>query len=226
MNIQDALKFEEFYQSNCNEKMQVLTAYKLMKIHEAFKNDVEFYKNELNEHLKKISSKHTIKNKSEKETYPVPRMLENYTAIKEVYNILNNHVKLGISIHPAGEWLLDNFYAVEEITKSIEKELTISKYMNFVGLANGKYKGFARIYVVASEIVNYTDNKITRGVIEESLAAYQTKKSLSMDEIWNIGTFMQIAIIENIRQIAESIYISQMEKYIRADIVYIKLKNY
>ena len=33
-----------------------------------------------------------------------------------------------------------------------------------------------------------------------------------MDEIWNIGTLMQIAIIENIRQIAENIYISQYEK--------------
>ena len=28
------------------------------------------------------------------------------------------------------------------------------------GIANGKYKGFARIYVVATQIVAYTDNKI------------------------------------------------------------------
>lgn len=34
-----------------------------------------------------------------------------------------------------------------------------------------------------------------------------------MDEIWNIGIFMQIAIIENIRKIAENIYVSQFEKY-------------
>lgn len=77
---------------------------------------------------------------------------------------------------------------------------------------NGKYHGFARIYVLASQIVNYTENKISREVLEESLKSYQTKKNLSMDEIWNIGTLMQIAIIENIRQIAENIYISQYEK--------------
>ena len=34
-----------------------------------------------------------------------------------------------------------------------------------------------------------------------------------MDEIWNIGTFIQIAIIENIRQISENIYVSQLEKF-------------
>ena len=140
-------------------------------------------------------------------------MLENYSVIKEVYNLLNENVKSKISIHPAGEWLLDNFYAIEEITKSIEKQMPLKKYKNFVGLANGKYQGFARIYVLASEIVNYTDNKITSKILEESLRVYQTKKNLSMDEIWNIGIFMQIAIIENIRQIAESIFVSQMEKY-------------
>ena len=33
-----------------------------------------------------------------------------------------------------------------------------------------------------------------------------------MDEIWNIGIFLQIAIMENIRQICENIYVSQIEK--------------
>ena len=182
--------------------------FRILNIEGALLNRQELY-----EHLEKIASTHNIKNNSDKTTYPIPRLIENYTIIKEVYNLLNRHVNLKISIHPAGEWLLDNFYIIEEITKSIEKEMTIKKYLNFVGIANGKYQGFARIYVLASEIVNYTDNKITRELLENSILAYQTKKNLNMDEIWNIGTFMQIAIIENIRQVAESIYVSQMEKF-------------
>ena len=49
--------------------------------------------------------------------------------------------------------------------------------------------------------------------MEDFLSAYQTKKTLNMDEIWNIGLFLQIAIIENIRGICEKIYISQIEKF-------------
>ena len=119
-------------------------------------------KQELYEHLEKIASMHYTKTKSNKNTYPLPRLKENYQVIKEVYNLLNEHIKNKIAIHPAGEWLLDNFYIIEEVTKSIEKELSIEKYTNFVGIANGKYQGFARIYVLASEIVNYTDNTIDR----------------------------------------------------------------
>ncbi len=167
----------------------------------------------LNKHLERIATTHNLKAKAEKETYPIGRMIENYEVIKEVYNILSEHVKLEMGIHPAGEWLLDNFYIIEEVVKSIQKELTLKKYTDFVGIKGGKYDGFARIYVLASEIVSYTDCKIDNIVIEKSLAAYQTKKNLSMDEIWNIGLFMQIAIIEKIRLNAEVIYASEIEKF-------------
>ena len=119
----------------------------------------------------------------------------------------------GISIHPAGEWILDNLYVIEEVVKSISKELTLQKYTEFLGLANGRYKGFARIYVLATEMVAYTNGKIDSENLEEMLKAYQNKKTLSMNEIWNIGMFIQIALIENIREICETIYASQLQKY-------------
>ena len=168
---------------------------------------------DLEKHLEKIATTHNLKARSDKETYPVGRMIDNYELIKNVYNILSEHVKLKIAIHPAGEWLLDNFYIIEEVVKSIQKELSLKKYTNYVGIKGGKYNGFARIYVLANEIVSFTDCKIDNIVLERALMAYQTKKNLSMDEIWKIGIFMQIAIIEKIRQIAEVIYVSEIEKF-------------
>ena len=95
-------------------------------------------KQELYSYLEKIAASHTLQNKKKKDTYPIPKMLENYTVIKEVYNLLNENVKDKIQIHPAGEWLLDNFYAIEEAVKSIEKELTLKKYRNFVCISKRK----------------------------------------------------------------------------------------
>ena len=176
-------------------------------------------KEQLNRHLQKIASSHNLKNKSDKQTYPIPNMIENYKTIEQVYELLNEHLKLGISIHPAGEWLLDNFYIIEQTVKQIEKELPLKKYKNFLGIANGKYKGFARIYVLAAEIVAYTDNKIEKEELEEALQSYQSKKTLSMEEIWNIGIFLQISIIENLRELCERIYSSQMQKFRAENIV-------
>ncbi len=170
-------------------------------------------KYQLESYLEKLASDHVLKEKSDKSTYPIPRMQENFVAITETYNLLNEHIKLKIPIHPAGEWLLDNYYIIDEAVKGIEKNLSLKKYKNFLGIANGVNYGFARIYVLANEIVSYTDSKIDGNLLSDLLKSYQEKKKLSMDEIWNIGIFLQIAIIENIRQICERIYTAQLQKY-------------
>ena len=130
---------------------------------------------ELEEHLEKLGAMHNLTQKSSKDTYPIPRLMDNYLVIKEVYELFKEYVKIGIPIHPAGEWVLDNFYIIEENVKTIKQELTLKKYKNFVGIKDGPYAGFARVYVLASDIINYTDNKIEIENLEKFLKAYQTK---------------------------------------------------
>ena len=170
-------------------------------------------KHQLENYLAKLASDNILKNRSDKDTYPIPRLRENFEYITNVYNTLTEHLKLGIPIHPAGEWILDNYYIVEKTVKTIIKDMPLKKYTSFIGLENGTYKGFARVYVLAAEIVAYTDGTIDRNNLSSLLQAYQTKKNLSMEEIWNIGIFLQISLIENIRGICEKIYSSQMQKY-------------
>jgi len=169
--------------------------------------------NQLKDYLEKIASDHIIQKESDKNTYPIPRLEENFQYITATYELLNSNLKIGISIHPAGEWLLDNYYIIEEAVREIKGELTVKKYNNFLGIANGPYKGYARIYVLAGEIVSYTDGKIEGKNIGNLLKAYQNKKTLNMEEIWSFNLFLKIVLIENIRSICEKIYSSQMQKY-------------
>ena len=170
-------------------------------------------KNQLGMYIEKIAAEHNVKNYSEKETYPIPILLKNYRFIFETYRLLNKHIKLGIKIHSAGEWLLDNFYIIEETVKSIEKELPIKKYKKMLGIASGRYKGFARAYVLAEEITAFTDCKIDREIIDIALNSYQRKKLLSMEEICNIGIFLKISLISHIKELCDKIYSSQLQKY-------------
>ena len=170
-------------------------------------------KNQLGEYIEKIAASHNLQHFSDTKTYPIPRLKENFKFITKTYNILNEHIKMGIDIYPAGEWLLDNYYIIEESVQTIIKEISHKKYKSFIGLSNSPYNGFARIYVLAHEIVAYTDNKIDYDNLKYCLEAYQRKKTLGMEEIWSLSLFLQIAIIENIRNICERIYSSQIQKY-------------
>ena len=128
-------------------------------------------------------------------------------------SFFGEHLKLKIDIHPAGEWLLDNFYIIEETYKTVITGMSLKKYKRFPGIESGIYRGFSRDYILASEIVAYTDNKINDEILRLAIASYQKRKLLSMEEIWNLWIFLEIALIENIRNICERIYISQSQKY-------------
>ena len=110
----------------------------------------------LKDYLENLASDHTIEDKSNKKTYPVPRLLDNFAYITKTYDMLNEHLKLKINIHQAGEWLLDNYYVIEETVKEVRKNLPLKKYINFPGISSGKYKGYSRSYIVAFEIASYT----------------------------------------------------------------------
>ena len=170
-------------------------------------------KNQLLKYMEKIAAEHTIKITSNKNTYPIPSLNENYQFIFETYKLLNEHIKLGIKIHSAGEWILDNFYIIEEMVKSIKKELTLKKYSKMIGIASGKYEGFARCYVLAGEIVSFSDCRIDSDIIYSCLEAYQNYKMLSIEEIANFGVFLKIAIINHIKEVCERIFSSQIQRF-------------
>ena len=92
---------------------------------------------QLENYMEKIASDHMLENTSSKDTYPIPKMKKNFEKIEEVYNLLNEHIKLGIPVHPAGEWLLDNFYMIEETVQMVEKQMPLKKYEQFLGISNG-----------------------------------------------------------------------------------------
>ena len=174
---------------------------------------------QLQNYMEKIATNHDIESYSQKQTYPIPRLKDNFKFIEKTYELLNQHAKMGIDTYPAGEWLLDNFYIIEETYKTICLEMNLKKYKEFPKVATGIYKGYARVYVLASEIVAYTDNKINEEILASTISAYQKRKLLSMEEIWNLSIFLGIAIIENIRKICEKIYSSGMQKYRVEDII-------
>ena len=99
-------------------------------------------KHQLEKHLENIAITHNLKEKSDQNTYPIPRLIENYEVIKAVYNLLNKNLKQDISIHPAGEWLLDNFYIIEQSVKQVRRDLTLKKYRNFVRFKDRKIRRF------------------------------------------------------------------------------------
>ena len=191
--------------------------FKFLKTNEQLQSKENFKR-----HLEKLASDNTLTKKSNSDTYPMERLEDNVIYIYLVYTLLNDHLKLGIPIHPAGEWLLDNYYIIEKTAKMLKKDLTLKEYKELPGLLEN---GFARIYFLANEIISNTDGKITKDDLIEYLNAYQVNKELTMKEVWSINLFLQISLIEKIREICEKIFIAQSQKWKVENIVSRLIEN-
>ena len=63
---------------------------------------------------KKLAINHNVSKTSNKKSYPLNRLKENYNIISKAYDILSESVAKNVSVSPAVVWFLANFYLIEE----------------------------------------------------------------------------------------------------------------
>lgn len=187
--------------SNCNERQRQLKV-----------QDASLTFDELEAYAKEIAIEHSVSGKKSMFSWPIPRMNDNYRYIMSVYKEMNEDVQKGISTTPAAEWLLDNFYIIEEQVKSLRRDLTKEVYAKLPVLDSGHLKGYARIYSIALELLSHTDGRIDEKVLVNYIKAYQSNNVLTGRELWAFPIMLKLVLIEKTRYICEKIAKAQEQR--------------
>ncbi|OQB16078.1 MAG: N,N'-diacetylchitobiose phosphorylase [Firmicutes bacterium ADurb.Bin193] len=137
--------------------------------------------------------------------YLLGRMTENYRYISATYRRLGDIVSSGHRITGADEWLLDNFYIIEEQTKDLLQNIQKKYFKRLPLIKEGQYSGYPRIFAIALEFVSHTDSTVTQQSIIDFINEYQKTTYLSDMEIWSLSSMLKIALIENIRHLCVQI---------------------
>lgn len=173
----------------------------------------------LEDHARTIAREHSASHKLYTTSWPLVRMNSNYDTILSVCRSLNEDVAQKRTVPPAAEWLLDNFYIMEEQVKIIRRDLTKREYNNLPILRKGPSKGHARVLAIAMELVSHTDGQIEIGTLLKYLEAYQSHTVLLEREISIIPMMIKLALIEYIRIISEKIMEAKLQ-WNRADEIF------
>ncbi|WP_306602447.1 glycoside hydrolase family 94 protein [Azonexus sp.] len=104
-------------------------------------------------------------------------------------------------ITPAGEWLLDNFYLIEEQIRTARRHLPKGYSRQLPRLASGPSAGHPRVYDIALETVAHGDGRVDPETLSRFVAAYQTVTDLRLGELWAIPIMLRLAVIENLRRV-------------------------
>lgn len=192
----------------------ILIAFAIIKIRKSRKINMlntSLTVEELELHAKRAAISHAVISQKNTWNWPINRVNDNYDFIKTLYNDLNEDIRHKRSVPAAAEWILDNYYVIEERTKSLRRDLKKKEYYKLPVLKKGTFRGYPRVFAIAMEFVAIVDGQIDEGTLLKYLEAYQSHNVLFDREIRMIPMMLQIALIENVRMICENINETQKQ---------------
>jgi cyclic beta-1,2-glucan synthetase len=133
------------------------------------------------------------------------RLAENEEVLLDAYEQVSAAVLKGHPISPAGEWLIDNFYLIEEQIRTARRHLPKTYSRQLPQLSNGPAAGMPRVYHLALELIAHLDGRVTVESVTQFVASYQVSKTLRLGELWAVPIMLRLALLENLRRIAARI---------------------
>ncbi|MBP6343690.1 MAG: cyclic beta 1-2 glucan synthetase, partial [Candidatus Omnitrophica bacterium] len=163
-----------------------------------------FSSGQMQQHGKTLAGLHRL-TKERTSQLLLTRLTDNENILIETHALLTSAVKAKRLITPGGEWLLDNFYLIEEQIHTAKRHFPKSYHRQLPLLINGPSAGLPRVYDIALEIIAHGDGRVDPEMLSSFMLAYQKVTALDLGELWAIPIMLRLALIENLRRVATRI---------------------
>ena len=124
------------------------------------------------------------------------------TLLAEIRGRLATAAEHGGDIGPAGEWLLDNAYVLDEHVREIRASLPRTYYRELPELERGHLAGYPRVYEIATTLIGHSEGHVERTNTDLFVGAFQEVEPLLIGELWAVPAMLRLALIENLRRMA------------------------
>jgi len=160
---------------------------------------------------KTLATRHKLSTNPAKD-HLLKRLASNEDTLQEVRKLLTDSIKKNYQVTPAGEWLIDNFYLIEEHILIAKTHFPKNYSETLPQLLNGTSTGITRSYDIVLQIISYSDGRIDIESLSRFVEAYQTVANLKLGELWSIPIMIRLALIENIRRVSARIAIDKVDR--------------
>ena len=171
---------------------------------------------EIEQYGKRLAASHSLMTDKVQDSL-LARLADNEALLVDVCNLLSTAVSANHRITPAAEWLLDNFYLIEEQIRTARQHFPKGYSRELPRLQNGPSAGLPRVYDIALETISHGDGRVDPESLNRFVASYQTVTTLKLGELWAIPIMLRLALIENLRRVAVRIAAGRIERNLASD---------
>ena len=132
------------------------------------------------------------------------RHRENDKEIFRVYRATARDVDAGASITPAAEWLLDNYYIVEEAIQEVRRDFPRRFYRQLPTMEIGGTV-LPRTLALAWLYVAHTHSSVSRQGLTAIVEGFQKIEPFKIGELWALPSIVRFVLIENLRRISSRV---------------------
>jgi len=125
---------------------------------EPFRSEL-YSSDQMDRHGKVVARSHKLQ-KHRSNDQLLKRLDDNESTLLEVRNLLVESIRAGNTITPGAEWLLDNFYLIEEQVVIAGKHLPKGYSEGLPYLAEGVSAGMPRVYDIVLEMISHSDGRV------------------------------------------------------------------
>ncbi len=159
----------------------------------------------LEQHAESLAVAQHVTGESGKGRPLLPRVQDNGRVLRQAYPVIAAAIREERAITPAAEWLVDNFYIVDEQLREIRDDLPAGFYRELPKLAGGPLAGYPRVYGIAWAFVAHTDSRFDPEALRRFVRAYQRVQPLTIGELWAVAITLRVVLVENLRRVTEAI---------------------
>jgi cyclic beta-1,2-glucan synthetase len=140
------------------------------------------------------------------------RLADNESTLRSICSVLTVAVTANHQLTPAGEWLLDNLYLIQEQIRTAKRHLPKGYSRELPRLERGSSAGLPRVYDIALQTISHGDGRVDTESLSRFVAAYQTVSPLQLGELWAIPIMLRLALIENLRRVGARVAAGRVDR--------------
>src|SRR5215216_2147912 len=127
----------------------------------------------------------------------IPTRLKQFTDFfQECFDYFDETNKAQVSTSQTAEWLLDNFYIIEQAIRQVEEDLPADYYQRLPKTQ----AGWPRIYLIALSNTHGENIRLDIEQIKNFLQVFQKVTPLTTGELWALPLMLRLAVLESLAE--------------------------
>jgi cyclic beta-1,2-glucan synthetase len=122
------------------------------------------------------------------------RLEHQETVLSNAYQHFASTVKESLSY--AAEWILDNYYVVQQAIRQIREDMPKGYYQQLPKLVTPPLVEYPRIYGLAWEMTAHYQGQLNGDQVIAFIQTFQTLTALTMGELWALPTMLRLSSLE------------------------------